>query len=78
MREKNSDKKKKTTDKFIKAPKNSGFYLLEIPPNHGRDIPLANGKPSVPLRMIRQAMRKVAKEREQLLVQYKLAHAKSK
>jgi hypothetical protein len=78
MHETKSQTDQPSSTKLIKAPKGSGFYLLEIPHYVGRKVPSAQGKPSVPLKWIRDAVKKVAKERELLLTQYKLEHAKSK
>jgi hypothetical protein len=58
-----------SSSKLIKAPRGSGFYLLEIPHNSRRSVPRPDVKPSVPIRWIREAARKVAKERKELLIQ---------
>ena len=62
------------TEKQIKAPKGSGFYLLEIPKSE-RIVPDPVGKPTISKSVIRKAVKRVGEKRALLLREYQLRHA---
>jgi len=76
MHEKKSQPDQPSSSKPDKAPKGSGFICWKFRTMLGGKS-RRRKEAIVPLKWIRDAVEKVAQQREQLLTQYKLEHAKA-